>query len=50
LLGATELTLSADVRARLEAHAPPPDVYPQRMLREQAGIGDPVVLARPRAQ
>jgi aryl-alcohol dehydrogenase-like predicted oxidoreductase len=48
LLGATELTLSADERARLEAHAPPPDVYPQRMLREQAGIGDPAVLARRR--
>jgi aryl-alcohol dehydrogenase-like predicted oxidoreductase len=50
LLGATELTLNADERTRLEAHAPPPDVYPQRMLREQAGIGDPAVLTRPRAQ
>ena len=50
LLGADDLTLSADERARLEAHAPPPDVYPQRMLREQAGIGDPAVLARPRPQ
>ena len=50
LLGATELTLTADERARLEAHAPPPAVYPQRMLREQAGIGDPAVLARPRAR
>jgi aryl-alcohol dehydrogenase-like predicted oxidoreductase len=48
LLGSTELTLSADERARLEAHAPPPDVYPQRMLREQAGIADPAVLTRPR--
>jgi aryl-alcohol dehydrogenase-like predicted oxidoreductase len=48
LLGATELTLSAGERARLEAHAPPPDVYPQRMLREQAGIGDPAMLARRR--
>jgi aryl-alcohol dehydrogenase-like predicted oxidoreductase len=50
LLGATELTLNADERARLEAHAPPPDVYPQRMLREQAGIGDPATLTRPRPQ
>jgi aryl-alcohol dehydrogenase-like predicted oxidoreductase len=48
LLGATDLTLSADERARLEAHAPPPDVYPQRMLREQAGIGDPALLNRMR--
>jgi aryl-alcohol dehydrogenase-like predicted oxidoreductase len=47
LLGATELTLSAEERARLEAHAPPPDVCPQRMLREQAGIGDPAQLRRP---
>jgi aryl-alcohol dehydrogenase-like predicted oxidoreductase len=48
LLGATELTLTADERARLERHAPPPDVFPQRMLREQAGIGDPAELRRPR--
>jgi aryl-alcohol dehydrogenase-like predicted oxidoreductase len=48
LLGATELTLSAEERARLQAHAPPPDVYPQRMLREQAGIGDPAELRRPK--
>ena len=47
LLSATELTLSADERARLEAHAAPPEVYPQRMLREQAGIDDPVELSRP---
>ena len=50
LLGATEVKLTADERARLEAHAPPPDVYPQRMLREQAGIGDPAVLRRRRSQ
>jgi aryl-alcohol dehydrogenase-like predicted oxidoreductase len=50
LLGATEVKLTADERARLEAHAPPPDVYPQRMLREQAGIGDPAVLTRRRPQ
>jgi aryl-alcohol dehydrogenase-like predicted oxidoreductase len=48
LLGATALELSAEERARLEAHAPPPDMYPQRMLREQAGIGDPAELRRRR--
>jgi aryl-alcohol dehydrogenase-like predicted oxidoreductase len=48
LLNATELTLTAGERARLEAHAPPPDVHPQRMLREQAGIGDPAELRRHR--
>jgi aryl-alcohol dehydrogenase-like predicted oxidoreductase len=47
LLGATRLTLSDEQRARLEAHAPPPEVYPQRMLREQAGIRDPARLRRP---
>jgi aryl-alcohol dehydrogenase-like predicted oxidoreductase len=46
LLGATELTLSAAERARLEAHAPPPEAYPQRMPREQAGIDDPTELRR----
>jgi aryl-alcohol dehydrogenase-like predicted oxidoreductase len=48
LLNATELTLSAEERARLEAHAPPPELYPQRMLREQAGIDHPAELRRPR--
>jgi aryl-alcohol dehydrogenase-like predicted oxidoreductase len=38
LLGASEVTLSADERARLEAPAPPPDLYPQRMLIEQSGL------------
>jgi aryl-alcohol dehydrogenase-like predicted oxidoreductase len=46
VLGATEVTLDAQERARLEAHAPPPEVYPQRMLREQAGIADPTELRR----
>jgi aryl-alcohol dehydrogenase-like predicted oxidoreductase len=46
LLGATRLALTPEERARLEAHAPPPEVYPQRMLREQAGIADPAVLRR----
>jgi aryl-alcohol dehydrogenase-like predicted oxidoreductase len=47
LLRATELTLSPEERARLERHAPPPEIYPQRMLREQAGIDDPAELKRP---
>jgi aryl-alcohol dehydrogenase-like predicted oxidoreductase len=38
LLGAAELELSADERARLEAPAPPPEMYPHRMLSEQLGL------------
>ena len=38
LLGAADLHLTADERARLEAPAPPPDLYPQRMLTEQVGL------------
>ena len=38
LLGAVEVSLSADERARLEEPAPPPDVSPQRMLTEQVGL------------
>src|SRR5918911_4158957 len=34
LLGAAELALSADERERLAAPAPPPPLYPQRLLRE----------------
>jgi aryl-alcohol dehydrogenase-like predicted oxidoreductase len=37
-LGALDLELSAEERERLEAPAPPPEVYPQRMLREQSGL------------
>ena len=40
LLGADGLRLEPDERARLEAPAPPPPAYPQRMLSEQSGIGD----------
>jgi len=46
LLGATDVTLSDEERARLEAHAPPPAAYPQRFLREQNGIGDVASLGR----
>ena len=38
LLGAVDLELSAEERARLEAPAPPPEMYPQRMLAEQVGL------------
>jgi aryl-alcohol dehydrogenase-like predicted oxidoreductase len=38
LLGADALELTADERARLEAPAPPPPLYPQRMLTEQVGV------------
>ncbi len=38
LLGAVDVELSADERARLEAPAPPPEVSPQRMLAGQLGL------------
>jgi aryl-alcohol dehydrogenase-like predicted oxidoreductase len=38
LLPAVELELSPEERARLEAPAPPPEIYPQRMLAEQQGL------------
>jgi aryl-alcohol dehydrogenase-like predicted oxidoreductase len=46
LLPAGELRLSDQERARLEAPAPPPPIYPQRMLREQVGITAPPPLRR----
>jgi len=38
LLGAAELRLTPEEMARLEAPAPPPELYPHRMLREQVGL------------
>jgi aryl-alcohol dehydrogenase-like predicted oxidoreductase len=38
LLGAADLELSAEERARLEAPAGPPELYPYRMLAEQVGL------------
>jgi aryl-alcohol dehydrogenase-like predicted oxidoreductase len=38
LLPAAELELSPEERARLEAPAPPPELYPHRMLSEQVGL------------
>jgi aryl-alcohol dehydrogenase-like predicted oxidoreductase len=49
LLGAADVRLSADERARLEAPAPPPPVYPQRMLIEQSGLPERISLPLRRA-
>ena len=38
LLPAVDLQLSAEERARLEAPAPPPELYPHRMLAEQLAL------------
>ena len=46
LLGAADVTLTEDERARLEAPAPPPVMYPQRMLTEQMGLGALAELRR----
>jgi aryl-alcohol dehydrogenase-like predicted oxidoreductase len=46
LLGAVDVSLTADERERLEAHAPPPPMYPQRMLAEQLGLGKLARLRR----
>jgi aryl-alcohol dehydrogenase-like predicted oxidoreductase len=46
LLGAVDVSLTAEERARLEAPAPPPVMYPQRMLHEQAGMEQLAVLKR----
>jgi aryl-alcohol dehydrogenase-like predicted oxidoreductase len=46
LLGAADLRLSDDERERLAAHAPPPVMYPQRMLHEQVGLGELAELRR----
>jgi aryl-alcohol dehydrogenase-like predicted oxidoreductase len=48
LLGADALELTPEERERLEASAPPPPTYPQRMLREQVGLPDVVKVARSR--
>jgi aryl-alcohol dehydrogenase-like predicted oxidoreductase len=48
VLGADGLQLTGDERARLEAPAPPPPMYPHRMLREQVGLEDFGTLSRAR--
>lgn len=50
LLGATDLDLDATEHARLARPAPPPDLSPQRMLREQLGQPDVPTLRRRPAQ
>src|SRR3954454_18383903 len=50
LLPAAELTLTPEERARLERHAPPPDVYPQRMLIQQSGLPERISLPLSRAR
>jgi len=50
LLPAADLELSADERERLQSHAPPPDVYPQRMLIEQSGLPERISLPLRRAR
>jgi aryl-alcohol dehydrogenase-like predicted oxidoreductase len=47
LLGAPEVVLSPDERARLGAHTAPPPLYPQRFLAEQNGIGEVASVRRP---
>jgi len=46
LLGAVDVSLTAQERERLEAPAPPPPMYPQRMLSEQLGLGELARLRR----
>ena len=46
LLGSVDVSLSDDERARLAAQAPPPVMYPQRMLHEQTGLDELAVLRR----
>jgi aryl-alcohol dehydrogenase-like predicted oxidoreductase len=48
LLEATTLELDAEERQRLEEPAPPPEVYPHRLLRGQMGLPDvPAVRRQP---
>jgi aryl-alcohol dehydrogenase-like predicted oxidoreductase len=49
LLGAADLKLSSEERAQLEAPAPPPELYPQRMLIEQSGLPERISLPLRRA-
>ena len=46
LLGAADLRLTDEERERLAAPAPPPVMYPQRMLREQTGLDELAQLRR----
>jgi aryl-alcohol dehydrogenase-like predicted oxidoreductase len=46
LLTATEVELNAEDRRALEEPAPPPEISPHRMLREQLGQGDVASVRR----
>jgi aryl-alcohol dehydrogenase-like predicted oxidoreductase len=46
LLGATNLTLDDAERASLETPAPPPEISPQRILREQLQLPDVLPIRR----
>jgi aryl-alcohol dehydrogenase-like predicted oxidoreductase len=46
LLGAADVTLTPEEHERLSAIAPPPEMYPQRMLSEQVGLGALATLKR----
>ena len=46
LLGTVDVSLTPEERERLASHAPPPPMYPQRMLAEQLGFGDLAPLRR----
>jgi aryl-alcohol dehydrogenase-like predicted oxidoreductase len=46
LLGAADVTLTPEEHERLSAIAPPPEMYPQRMLAEQTGLGELAILRR----
>ena len=46
LLGAAEVALGERRARALAAPAPPPDMYPQRMLTEQVGLGALAELRR----
>jgi aryl-alcohol dehydrogenase-like predicted oxidoreductase len=46
LLGTVDVRLDAGEHERLKAHAPPPAMYPQRMLSEQLRLGEWAPLRR----
>jgi aryl-alcohol dehydrogenase-like predicted oxidoreductase len=47
LLAATEIELDDDEHARLAEPAPPPELYPYRMLRDQLALPDVPTVRRP---
>jgi aryl-alcohol dehydrogenase-like predicted oxidoreductase len=49
VVGATDVTLTEAEHARLAAHAPPPELYPYRMLEQQLELRELARLDRHRA-